>query len=178
LELQQKRHDLEHMPQIILETMPSIKGTVKGMLLEFIRFKKIQLPCHLSHEDLKAIAIEINQFYGVISCEEDFIEAFPKLVEFLKAQSFSKEGEGLAIDEKLKIISDRIQRVLDNGENYFEYLKKLVADQEKPEPPEEMTEHAKAIMAHVQRKQDEFNERHTRYREPKPIEKSLHPMQT
>lgn len=159
LELEQKVYELEHNPRIIVDAMKFSNGTVKGMLLELIRFKQIQLPCNLSHQNLKDIVVEIGQFYGQIHCEDDVFEAFPQLVAYLSAQTFFEKDEGMAIDEKLKIVSDKIRCVLDGGEKYLEYLKHRVACCEKSEPPEEPSDHDIQIMEYVREMQAKIAEK-------------------
>lgn len=178
LELQQKVYELENNPHLILDSMKHVKGTEKGMLLELILFKEIKLPCGLTNEILRDIVTEIHQFYGVIQSEDDVFKAFPKLVTFLNAQSYFKEHELMSIDEKLRIISDRIQSALNEGDKYAQYFRSIFDRAQKPDVPEEMTEHEAQVMEYVRQNQEQRNEKYARHRDVKPVQKKFAPHAT
>jgi hypothetical protein len=120
---------------------------------------------------------QIDQFYGEIHGEDDLLKAFPRLVEYLNVQCFegNESEDALGIDDKLKIVADKIERVLGQGESYSEYLKHLFKRLEKPQAAEESSEELDELWRHVRETQEKhLAERLARHGSlPPPVQKKF-----
>lgn len=128
IEVQMRVNDLMTLPETILQEMPTITGTTKGMLLELIKYQQIELPCELTPELLKNICSEISRTYAAIESEEVFVKVWPTLSTYLMSLDVSQFAHDIGIQERLKVVVDRIQQVLKDGEHYQEHLKMIFKD--------------------------------------------------
>ena len=134
--------DLKNSPNLVLEQMPAVHGVVKGMLSEWLLFKKLTLPCKLNTTLLQAICGEINSFLGDIDSEEILKTSFPILTQYLLGFSLEEARQQNSLHGRLQKISEQISQSLGDGENYHEMIISFVDPEEpsKEEVPEEKDE--------------------------------------
>jgi hypothetical protein len=135
--------DLENSPDLILEQMPAVHGVVKGMLTEWLLFKKLTLPCKLDTTLLQAICNEITSFLGDIDSEEVLRKNFPIFAQYLLGFSLEEARQQGSLHGRLKIISEKISQSLGDGENYHEMIISFVdpvksAEEKVPEEKDEL----------------------------------------
>lgn len=125
-ETEQARLDLEvnkltHSPDSFFEKMPHVKGIVKGMAMELIRFRELTLPFGLTEHELIQIATEIRDFDGKALDEALLWKVAPQLAQFVDRQNTNDSSIPRLM--RLEAILQSIENIIDQGERYMERVK-------------------------------------------------------
>ncbi|BEI34802.1 hypothetical protein PHIN6_03200 [Polynucleobacter sp. HIN6] len=110
--------------------MPHVKGVVKGMTLEYIRFGSLTLPLGLTELELFQIATEVRSLQGKAVDEANLWALVPHLTQLidrhLKELQPSEANKGSRLAQ-LETLLQNLKTIYENGENYLEQVKSLIA---------------------------------------------------
>lgn len=121
---------LASTPNQFFKEMPHVKGVVKGMTLEYIRFGSLTLPLGLTELELFQIATEVRSLQGKAVDEANLWALVPHLTQLidrhLKELQPSEANKGSRLAQ-LETLLQNLKTIYENGENYLEQVKSLIA---------------------------------------------------
>lgn len=156
---------LAHSPDHFFESMPMVRGVVKGMVHEYIRYGVLTLPMGLTEVDLFKIVTEVRAFQGQSYDEPALWRAAPHLAQFVERHR-GKDSDDLEDSRlaHLETILRGLDTIVDAGEHYMEHVKAIYAIFEPilKDPEEELTDSEKELFDMVQEQQKELEREHAK----------------
>lgn len=110
--------ELEAQPEKVLEKIPDASGVVRAMMIEFIAYGDIELPCKLNPDLLAEVCAEISDYQGPMDNPYQFARGLPKLTKYLN--QFPVEGLNNSDQwlSKLASVAARLEEVLSLDKSY------------------------------------------------------------